>query len=223
MKRNIFIIISCLFLMASVLKSQDYYYSDNRKIHFDKADHWIVIQVAKEDIPRLKETLVQESALRIKQALKPDRGIYWLKTIERVSVQTEIDQLDKRVKILRTIPVYFSSNETGDTTKFVMSDEFRVKFHDHVPKVEIAKMNAKYGVEIINANKYDKYTLRITEQSPLNTLEMANLYFESDLTIWSLPNFLADIKMETINDPLFQNQWHLKNTGQGGGTSDVDI
>jgi len=84
-------------------------------------------------------------------------------------------------------------------------------------------MNAKYGVEILNSSKYDEYTLRVMEKSLFNTLEIANLYYESDITIWSLPNFLADIRLEEIDDPLFPDQWHLKNTGQGGGASGVDI
>jgi len=223
MKRNIFIIIGCLFLFASALKGQDYYYSDNRKIHFEKASHWIVVQVAEEDRPGFERIVAQVGALHIKQALEPDRGIYWLRTVGQTEVKTALSELGKRVEILRTIPAYFSANVKGDTTRFIMSDEFRVKFHSHVTITEIEEMNAEYGVEILNSNKYDEYTLRVTEHSPFNTLEIANLYYENDLTIWSLPDFLADIRLEGIYDPHFPNQWHLENTGQGGGTSDVDI
>jgi hypothetical protein len=223
MKRNIFIIIGCLFLLASALKGQDYYYSDNRKIHFEKANHWIVIQVAGDDRPGFEQIVAQIGALGIKQALKPDRGIYWLKTNKETPVQTALSELEKRVKIIRTIPVYFSANTKGDTTRFIVSDEFRVKFHHHVTRAEIETMNAKYGVEILNSNRQNEYTLRVTEKSPFSTLEIANIYYESDLTIWSLPDFLADIRPGGIDDPLFPNQWHLKNTGQGGGSSDVDI
>jgi len=223
MKRNIFILIGCLFLMAPALKGQDYYYSDNRKIHFDKAEHWVVVQVAEKDRLGFEQTLEQISAFHVKQALKPGRGIFWIETAEKIPIQTTLSQLRLKVEILRTIPVYFSANEKGDTTRFIMSDEFRVKFLSHVTITEIEMMNEKYGVDILNANKYDEYTLRVTEQSTFNTLELANLYYESDLTIWSLPDFLADIRMEEINDPLFPNQWHLRNTGQGGGTSGVDI
>lgn len=223
MKRKIFIIIGCLFLLTSVLKSQDYYYSDNRKIYFEKANYWIVVQVAEDDRPGFEQTVAQVSALRIKQALKPDRGIYWLRTVGQTNVKTALSELGKKVKITRIIPAYFSVNAKGDTTRFIMSDEFRVKLHSHVTRAKVETMNAEYGVEILNSNKYNEYTLRVTEKSPFNTLKIANLYYESDLTIWSLPNFLADIRSEGIDDPLFPNQWHLKNTGQSGGTYDVDI
>ena len=65
--------------------------------------------------------------------------------------------------------------------------------------------------------------MRVKEKSLYNTLEMANIYKESDYTIWSQPDFLANIRFESISDPLFSDQWNLKNTGQCSSTVDVDI
>ncbi len=37
---------------------------------------------------------------------------------------------------------------------------------------------------------------------------------------WAEPNFIQEYeKSEVPNDPRFGQQWHLKNTGQGGGTA----
>jgi subtilisin family serine protease len=42
---------------------------------------------------------------------------------------------------------------------------------------------------------------------------------------WAEPNFIATAEKTvfTPNDPLFGDQWHLHNTGQGGGLSDADV
>lgn len=40
---------------------------------------------------------------------------------------------------------------------------------------------------------------------------------------WAYPDFIQDWKRTaTPNDPFYSSQWHLKNTGQGGGTVDAD-
>jgi subtilisin family serine protease len=53
---------------------------------------------------------------------------------------------------------------------------------------------------------------------------MANRYHESGLTIYSQPNFVRLLKPAFIpNDPLFSQQWALRNTGQGGGVVGQDI
>lgn len=221
MKLLFFIMISQMLI--SLTFAQDYYYSDNRKLNLTKSDNWIVVQISKQDKNVFTKAMTDISAAHIKQNLKPERGIYWLEISEGNDILNTLNQIQKRVRIRRTIPAYLMANETGDTARFIMSDEFHVKFHTHVTRTEIDAINAQYGVEILNYNEYDEYILRVKEELPYTTLDLANLYYESDLTIWSLPNFLADIRRYQINDPLFPNQWHLRNTGQGGGIAGVDI
>lgn len=61
------------------------------------------------------------------------------------------------------------------------------------------------------------------EDAVLNTLEVANLYYEDSRTIWAHPNSIADIRVEQIDDPYFDEQWFLNNTPDNLGTPDVDI
>lgn len=217
------LIILGVILHALEIYAQDYYYSNNQKIYFTKSDHWIVVQIEEQGRPGFSNVLAQTGAARIRQQLKPERGIYWLEIPRGNVLQTAMNQIQQRTNVIRTIPAYFLESGNGDTAKFIMSDEFHVKFHSTVSREEIATMNAQYGVEVLSYNEYDEYILRVKEESPYNTLELANTYYESDLTIWSLPNFLADIRRYQINDPLFPNQWHLRNTGQGGGVAGADI
>ena len=45
-----------------------------------------------------------------------------------------------------------------------------------------------------------------------------------DRVAWAEPDLMLEVVKDfTPNDPLYTSQWHLNNTGQGGGTSDADV
>ncbi len=53
---------------------------------------------------------------------------------------------------------------------------------------------------------------------------MANLYHEYPRVVYSLPDFLTDVRLLSIpNDTYFSNQYYLRNTGQTGGVNGADI
>ncbi len=54
-------------------------------------------------------------------------------------------------------------------------------------------------------------------------LDLTNELAADPNVAWASPNFYQDWqKFYTPNDPRFGNQWHLNNTGQGGGLFDAD-
>ena len=53
-------------------------------------------------------------------------------------------------------------------------------------------------------------------------LDVANSIYESGLVDWCHPDFITEFKRFT-NDPLFTQQYYLKNTGQNGGKAGIDI
>jgi subtilisin family serine protease len=47
---------------------------------------------------------------------------------------------------------------------------------------------------------------------------------KDDRVLWVEPDLMLEVARDfTPNDPLYASQWHLNNTGQGGGTSDADV
>ncbi len=201
----------------------EYYYSGGKKIYLNRNDSWIVVQLTTEQKTKIHQFLKENSTARLKQTLNEKRGFFWLEISSGVGKERALQELQQSVTVVRMIPAYLRIDAKGDTSRFIMTDEFHVKFHPQVSRAEVEKMNKKYGVEILSVNKYNEYLLQVIESSKYTALEIANIYYESDLTVWSLPNFFVTIRLESINDPLFPNQWHLHNTGQGGGTRRVDI
>lgn len=66
------------------------------------------------------------------------------------------------------------------------------------------------------------FTLAVTEESQLNSLEAANVFYESGLFRYAEPDFRVEDPLLS-NDPEFSQQWGLKNTGQSGGIVGMDI
>ncbi|MCI0748995.1 MAG: S8 family serine peptidase, partial [Nevskiales bacterium] len=70
----------------------------------------------------------------------------------------------------------------------------------------------------------NQFLLRVREQEVVDGLTMANRYLEKKIAEYAYPNFISVfVDQETVlNDTLFANQWHHRNTGASGGTADAD-
>ncbi|XZE32750.1 cadherin domain-containing protein [Pirellulaceae bacterium SH501] len=69
----------------------------------------------------------------------------------------------------------------------------------------------------------DQYVLRVKDSLGVKTLQQANALLAEPEVAWVSPNFYQNWqKFYLPNDPLLGEQWHLNNTGQGGGLVDAD-
>ncbi len=73
--------------------------------------------------------------------------------------------------------------------------------------------------EVKSKTKYNTFVLETPYWDKL--LEYSNHIYESGLVVYCHPNFIAPIEKTT--DPLYSDQYYLKNTGQCGGTAGIDI
>jgi subtilisin family serine protease len=133
------------------------------------------------------------------------------------------DTLGQREDVEFVAPVY---REKEDDLMLVPTDEFNVRFRPEVTEAQIAELNEAHGVEVVSESEWapQEYVLRIDNPGTRSVVDVANAYYESDLTEWAEPNFLTEGRKHLHpNDPLLANQWHLRNTGQGGGTAGEDV
>lgn len=181
----------------------DFYYSDERKIPLTQAERWRVVQIPDGAWPALQSALSERPNIHLRKTLDADRGFYWLESkAPQVLDPSFVKQLKDEVPILRSIPAYFRTTH-GDTTHFVMTDEFSVQFKPNVSPSEIKRLNAKYDVDIFlkddldrrQAREYNEYLLRVTLDSKQNALEVANRYYKNPLTEWSVPNFYVNYRL----------------------------
>lgn len=105
---------------------------------------------------------------------------------------TESDIIKATQRFERLSQVKYASPVFGDyiTGLVILKDEFIAKFHPDVTQEEIDELNALYDVEVIRYPDWrDWYLLRVRDLTNFKTLTTANIYYESSLTEYAVPNF----------------------------------
>ena len=70
----------------------------------------------------------------------------------------------------------------------------------------------------------DQYVLTLPGHTAEEVLSEVTARNNDTRVAWAEPNFICEIQRQFIpDDPLYPNQWHLHNSGQGGGNAGADI
>lgn len=92
------------------------------------------------------------------------------------------------------------------------------------PGANLSGFAQQRGLTIPAEVDYAKSFYVFDASSPMDALSFANQAVETGIALAAEPQFARQqSKRDVPNDPLFANQWHLRNTGQGGGTVGADV
>jgi subtilisin family serine protease len=85
-----------------------------------------------------------------------------------------------------------------------------------------------FGAEWTNAKAFggpaDQFLVKARSRAAEGILAEAINHAANPAVKWAEPNFLCQVISHlTPNDTYYAQQWHLNNTGQGGGTVDADV
>jgi subtilisin-like proprotein convertase family protein len=104
---------------------------------------------------------------------------------------------------------------------FSLTNQFMVQL---AAGADLTTLSQLPGVALSQQLDLAPGTFLFDTASPLDALNFANLAIESGIALVAEPQFaVQQHKRDLPNDPLFANQWHLRNTGQSGGTVGADI
>ena len=108
---------------------------------------------------------------------------------------------------------------TPDSTPVYLTDEFILRFGDEIHWIIAEDIINSYNLEIVEppVDSIDphRYVVRMTAESGLDLLEVANLLYANDTIDYSVPNFHNNIRFDAqpVNDPYYEHQWHLPKIG----------
>lgn len=201
--------------------SKTFYYAYNEKISLTPSDKALVIRY-KVNKRKKFQNLYFKTQLNENQFKWQDDStvvIYVLNTFSKDSLFYEIKR-DNEVASVH--PVY--KVESG--LEMYITDEVLIKPHNDETKKQINELHKKLGVNVIRSD--ENYQL-IKVPSHLDAIEISKQYQESGMVLFSQPNFICQVDLLQIpNDPYFNNQYYLNNTGQvfadgHWGAADCDI
>lgn len=132
------------------------------------------------------------------------------------SEELSLNEIRKQSGVVDILPAYSINNELLYLTGEILL----------APKkgIEINQIIAltDNNVKVTQRSKYNTYVLEVSDWSKL--LEYANRIYESGIVKYCHPNFSFPLhKTQTQTDPLYPQQYYLNNTGQFGGTNNIDI
>ncbi len=148
------------------------------------------------------------------------------KKANRPRAESTQQQLDQARRTLNDSPdvefayPVFIYPATG--IRILVTDEVVVKLR---PGTDVAAVAERFGLKVVGPlwKTADEYVFRLGDPKGTDPLIVANAIAASGLVEWAEPNLIQEYqKPATPNDPLFASQWHLNNTGQGGGTAGAD-
>lgn len=212
-------------------EKDNYFYSGGKKIPIVLDRNRIAVKfretVPIKDVYSILPTFHQLSAPRELETQDLARAnIFLISLVEPLTVQ---NMQALKANLLRSELV----EKVGDVYLYgkaesllILTDEFVVKFKPEITPEQIESLNTKKRIEIVSKSKNVKnqFILKVTPESEGNALEIANQYYESELTEYAHPNFITMFERRfSPNDPYYPHQWHLNNTGQDGGQVEADI
>lgn len=109
--------------------------------------------------------------------------------------------------------------------EFVLTDEILVCFADNVSDSQRRKIVANYACTI-SEDSEGNWKIRVLDIDDDAPLAIANALCEEKGVVFAEPNALQAARFLATSlpaDKLFKNQWHLRNTGQGGGKKGADV
>jgi subtilisin family serine protease len=115
----------------------------------------------------------------------------------------------------------------GATEPLLMTHEFLVRFEDDASREQIDALIDRHGFELLRPSEFQPRLLLLATRagSGVDAQEAAQLIQSHPIVRYAEPNLVHDTELLSTppNDPLYPQQWHHDNTGQGGGTPDADI
>lgn len=132
----------------------------------------------------------------------------------------QIESLKKYNNTLMVSPTY----KNKENTEFGLSNNFYVKLKNQKDIKLLYKKAKEFNIEILGHNQFMPlwFTLSIKTPQNYNALNLANIFYETELFESTEPAFIYH-DLQNSDDSLFDDQWTLNNTGQSGGTSGIDI
>ena len=196
-----------LFFVYIVCNAQtQYYWSGGQKIRLDTDSSQMIVGFD-------NEQKLQDFA-----AITPQASPVVGKSIALVDVRD--NNVRQKVSAEKSIKnKIFAHKFSGSNATFYLTGDIILQPKDGIMLQTILSRFPVNG-QIVKETSTGIIIVRMDNWSTI--IDLANSIYESELVDWCHPDFITIIE-RTTSDPLFNQQYYLKNTGQNNGKSGIDI
>lgn len=245
MIKKMTLVLSMAFTLLTIQpffgQSDAYYYYKGDKISLELDQSFISLNISDNDTSFLRDyshLLIGESEITeihdrsylipIDSSSQTNNKDYYLELLINESIVDNYQTYDSIVSSISSIK-NVTNVSYGYTTlndeKVGVTNKVYVKPHSTDDLHKLKNIVTFYGYEIIGLDPYINsiYTLGVTDSSTVNTIDFANILYDTGLFEFSEPEFNLHISLNS-NDGYYGDQWGLNNTGQHGEQySGIDI
>jgi len=231
MKKKIYLLgllISLFFLMSNA-QTLYYYYYNGVKQYFELDTKHIFVSVDNENVAGIFASynhLPFSADISEGKRSKTDFNRLWsvISFEENYSQEAYLTKLAEiKNKESNLIVAPYLKNQYQD--KIGLSNFLYVKLKSLNDTTLLKREAEKEQAVVVYQNDFMPlwFIVSVTARSKYNAMELANHFYESGLFQYAEPDLMVDDMLHCANDTYFGDQWGLKNIGQYGGTSGIDI
>ena len=218
-------------IFSNIIISQEYfYYYDGNKMPLELNTRFMYISAdIAEELPDIANVRYINVDTINESYLNPFRTAHNSQIRHNANVDFEDDLSKERYfetiySLMNNGNVIVSPSFDINGENLFMSEYFYVCLNQLSDTTLLIEKANETNVRIVAQDQFMEnwFILAVTEDSQLNSLETANLYYESGVFRCAEPDFWTD-NPQSSDDPYYPQQWGLKNTGQYEGVVGMDI
>jgi kexin len=143
----------------------------------------------------------------------------------RGQLERALSLREASIGVLGSSPVFYSTRRKDPSGQMVPTGEVIVHFQPEWEEERVHAWAEDRGLELVKRFPFaSAHSYLFDAGDALGSLEMANEIYLSGEVLYAYPNWLRAMSKRALpDDTLFSGQWHLMNTGQGGGAVGEDL
>ncbi len=220
---------AAFFLMKFSLAQTPFYYYESDTISLEQSLEKVYVKF-KDGLTTNDKLAIASSSVLIDNPKEEDTrhpndiAIFNIVPGQNVSTIKALvfDTLNHHPNVIVSSPFF---RLKADSTLVGLTERFYVKLKSPNDYTNLLNIAIETNTKISLQNEFDPsvYIVIADKYSAYNSMLAANIFHETGMFEYAAPSFIRMMKMHCVNDPLFDQQWGLQNTGQHGGTSGADI
>src|SRR5690554_3417853 len=219
MKSKMFFTTLSMVLIMISLRAQDkyFYYYNSEKMYIDiDKEHFTLLLDEDYNIEDFSSSLYYPFEPKIAD----ETSVFYFCKVQFRNTLTEDEEYFQTLNNINLIRGVIKANPNFKNSHGVelgLSQYLYVKLKSEKDYGLLSKVASTKNIEIVEVNRFMPLwvTLKITNKTIGNTLDIANEMFETGLFDACQPDFLSN-DITCSDDPLFDNLWGLKNSNYQG-------